>query len=1185
MNIKGIARIEAQYADGRVEVLLDNECNDICWPAFRRCFIYDYNMSIPYRRDAAAELVGGAGRWQLFYGAKDIKQSPLNAWYPADSVINAEVNYPVYTVGALPTDPDRMTIRTTIPAPVGGPRTIRVIGIDVQGNGFYPSMTELVGGRLTILRLSTPCTQLENVTLIITYELYFYPTVDPVDGRISAMAYPMIKSLFKNSCDTIGTYRNYTNIGNISFSPFELPALDSFGLSGVFTNTVNSANVELTSDGMYLPTPTCQYTANAATFNLSFAHVASQGTFIKYAYLIGSTYLHADNRYNVHSSWFQSARGTGDINPVQNVYGQRNTPPGPSQDGTANNTATMSGNLTFNVGSWTDPGLQRMVRVNIVNGGAVGVATYTLSVMDFIAGFAGNRWVPRTALLPQSLHPLGHFKPAANEAIYETLADAVNGGITYRHDGNRQVLAASCLRTQSGVSIYNTVTGQRTVFNTVNGLGVTAVSDGAVAGGYFWVSCANTGLWRISMDLTTVESITSPTGNNQAYQLCKKNDGNETLWVLFNGGLCKLTNPSDISNSLVWETHNPSTGSPTFTYTGITDNNWANVAAMVIDPDNSGVDQFLFVTGTLADNDVSSNLRRGYVWWDTATGTAFNPSTDGAYIDGTGLAEWNLTRLLQISDRIQCIGGRWLAPRAAPENAYDNSVFLFSYGSSNLMAITLAMRTAERFIPATIAGVYGGLTTTGGAIAARYPSMFIKAVTLQGIVANTSLNTGVAAVEFPLRMGANSFTTNMETTATEAGGLAAPLAYLPASNTLFTAELNPNCYGSTPFMIPPTHSKYAQYRDAFWRDYGWDGSDWVLGIPTARLTHGAVIAQSVVDDLAFGFTDGVSGTSFVAGEWLIFAVGAGIFKDNGVTYTSELSYSLDPTQVLAITGNVPQTPLGNLTDEPVTFSLLNASRSTTNANDEGVKTHCMQNRGTVFSRPLTNSPVDSKIIADQLIPASTEFDLRFKWTCIGATGAYATQTYGLATGTGTYTYGVHFRHDCTTGIVTVYNNDTLLATVTAPTIDGEFRIIRNISNQVVAYYDGVALHAPISTTSQFVILADAYNANTGQGWWDMRLTYTEARRVHRISAGPGLGCLHPKFSALTYSPTVGDVSVRVGSPTPLAMILDYTSAGVPLAGTGHVKVCPGAGWLVFHDSEPANVLSGSAVGHFILNNA
>ena len=220
----------------------------------------------------------------------------------------------------------------------------------------------------------------------------------------------------------------------------------------------------------------------------------------------------------------------------------------------------------------------------------------------------------------------------------------------------------------------------------------------------------------------------------------------------------------------------------------------------------------------------------------------------------------------------------------------------------------------------------------------------------------------------------------------------------------------------------------------------------------------------------------------------------------------------------------------------------------------------------------------SRLITDQLNPASTQFDLRFKWCDIGDTNTGVDQYYGLGTGTGTYTDGIHFRHNRDTTTLTVYNNTTLLATVASPTIDGVCQIIRDASNMVTAYYNGVALHAPVSTTSQFVIIADAGQYSAGQGWWDMLLTYTEARRVHRISAGPGLGCLHPKFSALTYSPTVGDVSVLVGSPTPLAMILDYTTAGVPLAGTGRVKVCPGAGWLVFHDSEPANVMSGSAVG-------
>ena len=99
------------------------------------------------------------------------------------------------------------------------------------------------------------------------------------------------------------------------------------------------------------------------------------------------------------------------------------------------------------------------------------------------------------------------------------------------------------------------------------------------------------------------------------------------------------------------------------------------------------------------------------------------------------------------------------------------------------------------------------------------------------------------------------------------------------------------------------------------------------------------------------------------------------------------------------------------------------------------------------------------------------------------------------------------------------------------------------------------------------------------------MTYTEARRVLRLGSAVGsTGSYSPKFSSLTYSSLPGDVTVNIGSGTPLTAILDYTSAGVALTGTGRVKVCPGAGWLIFHDSESANPVSGTAVAHFVLNN-
>jgi hypothetical protein len=1186
MKIKGFAKITAVAEDGTEKVLLDNQQNDICWQAFRHMFIYSSSLELPLRRDAAAEFDGTGTRWKIFYGASDIKSSPLNSWYPNDGSRNVDTDFPVYTAGALVTEPDKMTFRATIPAPVGSSRTINVIGLTMVNSTASSDPVTLTGGNLTILKLTTPCIQATNVTLVITYDLYLYPNQAVSDGRVSSQTYQYIKDLLRYTCDNIGARKTYYGIRDINFTCYNFDNLPTFGTPGMYGNSVANSSGELTSDGMLRAGPLVEVTANAYRYALTFAGVETVGMFIKKAFLHGGTWKTNASDYHVNALLYQGVRASTDTNPVQSVYGQRNSPPGPMQDLTVNNTATMTGYPVFNTSGWTDPSYQKLVRINITGTGNLGTATYNISVMNFVAGFAGNRWLPRTAILPQTLVSDGYFRRESHDEIYETAIDAYSGAITYRgNSAGTAVLAASCLRSKAGVSIYEVLTGKKKTFNSANGLSVSAVSDGEASGGYYYVTCANTGLWRIKEDYTTVEQVTSPTGLNRAYQICKMNDANGTLWVVFDGGLCKLANPSAALGSLTWTVHNETTGTPTFTYAGITNNNWSNVAAMIVNPDNNSVAQFLFLTGTLAGNDSSNYFRKGFVWWDTSTGMAVNPGSSGVYFGGfnNGAASWTLANILYLSDQIRCCGNKWICASSTRLN-YSSYTYYFGYGAGNLSQSDISTGTFSRFIPANINNVSGVISCVTFAFGGYIPGIFVSAATLSTLSGSVTLNSSSANVEFSLRAGASSYHTNLETADINYGNLSRVLLYLPGSNMLFTIEENANGYGVTPFVLPPTHSKYNTYKEAFWKDYGWDGANWVLGNAGSKTITGTNEVMSFIDGLGISFANGASGTSFVAGEWFIFAVGDGVFKDNGVTYTCNFSYSMYPTKEIAISGNVPTTALGALTDEPVTFSLMMPNRTSSGFFGAGTPTYAIQNKGIIFSRPGSTG-TDSQLIADQLIPASSQFDLRFKWASLAAAGSGTTQIFGLYTGTGTYTSGVHFRFSRGTGVLTVYNNNTLLATVSTPDINGVCRIARDASNNIISYYNGVALHAAVNSTSQFVILADASDNAYGQGWWDMKLSYTEVRRVLRLGSAVGsTGSYSPKFSSLTYSSLPGDVTVNIGSGTPLTAILDYTSAGVALTGTGRVKVCPGAGWLIFHDSEPANPVSGTAVAHFVLNN-
>lgn len=1182
MKIVGIATIELLHADGTREFHSEVE-NHISYPVWRAFFYVNTGntstLRLPVARNPATQNNASADKWFIYYGARDAYPTTLNSFYLADSAVQVDVNTPYWTDRATDMDPDVMTFTAVIPAPVGQPRTIRVLGIWSPSNGPNEQMSS---GRFTILRLTTPCVQSISVSVIVTYRLYIHPSVSTTSLGVSDTWWDRMRGLLKVAATPASTLQiDYAN-ANASFisTCYDYSVLPTHAVSSYqHSNASLEAGYELTDNGLFNSAPTLNNYANVirSQFTYDVNHVPATGVWVKTIALAGrDTYAPGGQGFGVGMA-YQSAV-PADTSPIQNVYPQRNTPPGPFQDLTVNNTATMSGSLNLDPSTWTNPELQKLVRITIDTPGAVGVATYGISVSPFLAGFAGNRWVPRTALLPQPQVVNREFRANPNPVYYETLIQ--QGGTTYRTpDGSQYVAAANCQRNVGGVVVYNIVTGAKLVFNAATGLAATAVSDLDVVGGYVYVTCANTGIWRISPDMLTVVAVPSPTGVNAAYQISAMANG--TLWVLCDGGLCHLTNPTAAVGSLVWTVHKPTGGdAPSFTYAGITDGNWSHVTAMSVDPDHAD-NRMLLVTSALPGGDTSGTYRKGFVWWDTASGVAAAPATSGFTYNAT---PWTDAGLLTVSDSIRCHGGRWVYNLGTTANP-TGVTYHCAYGAAALNGVYFNGIQHQRYIPATINGVAVWIGSQVGT--SMQPGYVIKASTIATIPNANTLSTVSPYVDCMLRQGANSYTSNMQTATIGCGNLTATLVYLPVNNLLFTQEDAIKMYGVTPFMLQPdlpSPAIYALYRNAWWRDYGWDGADWVLNHPGRRPTHSAVSPTTPLDGLGVSFTDGVSGTSFVANEFWSTTVGRGLMKDNGTSYNvSSFAWSLDATAPFTQTSAIPQTPLGLRTDETLTYRPMNAD-FTYNTGGGHAGSRCVQHKGTVVSRVQDTNIATGGIVADQLIPGNTEFDLRFKWITLVDESSGQHPTFGLYTGTSSYSASLHFQYRGATNDLRVLNNSTVLATIPNPSVDAECRIVRNASNVMQAYYDGAPVGATVSSNASMSILGFGGYSNQNSGWYDTVLTYTEARRVLILGNDVALtGSYDPSFTGLTVTGLVQDTKVLIGTGTPLAATLQYTPSSVALTATGTAKILPGAGWVVFHDAEPADTVTVSTVMHYLYN--
>ncbi len=1209
-NIKGYIDIQL-IKNGIVTPVVTNAPNDICWAAWRYLLSGKHtstsstqNWAFPTKRDATSFVNASTDGWYLFYGSRPVKKTALNCWYPEDGVVRVNQDTPFWTPGATALDDDVVTFTASIPAPAveNSPRTIRVFGLIPIGCGAMDDISNVstISGsiKFTILPLTAPCIQDSETIISITYRLVLPPAAIDLGSGMSIAIYNEIRDVLKRSCDSAASvgfvYRASNTIVSSSAYDFDNIKInsDTLGYRGsVYDIIYPIDNLELTDAGLLRPNINVLPYTNTLyhTYGYTVSHAVSMGCFAKTLLIgglgnVGSTYT------TVHVSATQMHMPVlpSVTNPLQNVFKQRGSPTGPFQDTiTANTIGTMTGSIVLDYGNWVDPELQKLFKINITTSGDETTSTYNVEVMNYVGGFSGNKWIARTSYFPQPSTEVGFIKRELSDVLYEDYPNW--GGTSFRSpDGYRYVLAASCARTRAGVTIYDIISGTKTIYNSssTSPLNATAVSDGEAAGGYAYVTCADTGLYRINPATKVVQHITSPTGVEKAYQICVKNDANNTLWVLFEGGLCELNISSDSATILTtdWTVYNSSSGSPTFTFTGITDGNWQYVTSMVINPDNLSNDQFLFTRSNIAST--ASGFKEGSIWWDTTTGTAFNPSSAGISYSGF---TWNQTELLKISDSIVCIDGKWWIGKSS--TAYQTQAIISpQFGASTMSTSTRNYGNSSnspRAIRGVVNNVVGGFISHSGISAGGHTGCFFLSSTFD-TSSGTIAPSNATYVEFALRHGTTSNIATLETyTAPSVGKLMAPLVYLPNSNLIFSYEslTTFSSYGVTPLLVSPTHSKYSTYKNAFWKKYGWNGSSWVLNHVGDKTTHTGFQDLPGLDGLRAYFVNGTSGPHFVANEWLIGSIGKGLLRDNGTTYTYKLTWDLAPTEKLVINDVVAAAP-GLLTDELITFSPLLDTVTSTMA----VNCKLIQNKGTIICNGSGDASALSGnnmvMISDQLIPASTDFSFRFKWICFsGATNP--TKAIGVATGSGTYTLLYYFSYNASTGNVELIDNtSTVRATILKANLDieKEFKIER-VGSNITAYYDGASLYS-ISNSSQLVGYTRSASDVYESGWYDMVITYTENRKILRLGSstlGSETGSFSSRFMGLSTSSVVGDTTVYLGSGVPLLATLDFTTSGSAIASTGTVKVATGAGWLVFHSSETnGTVVTGSAVAHYTL---
>ncbi len=1174
--IKGEVTIESINILTNESIMLPIEYNDVSWANLKALFTSDnstYYITLPNRRGNAWYNTNST--WRIALSETDFEQNILNYTMPITEAIDVLDGYPTWTPKVLITDKDYMTFVADIPPPVSN-RYIRGVGL----TGYYQStsntQTPFTYGRtLTNLRLTTPCFQNTSTLLRITYRLYFDDAIaSPTKTNITDSYYPYIKSCFKAVSDGSNSSSDRSDFYRLDLrtmsSYYDLSIPDNFKVSLVDRFMTHPNHFKMTDTSLYTSGGSSRSiylngSVLADSFN-TLTDTVTMGTFFRNI-VVGGGYPDGGGQVLINKGLLYQRAVPDTASPLQNLY---------KMTSSGNNIpllnasylSNMSGDITIGVSGWIQQPYPKLFRIMITNSGGVGVATYKVQVMKFTAGFVQNTFCPREALLPQDGYDVGnnsYFRKNANEQII--LENVQIGGTAFRTpDDNKYMVAANCQRTKDCIALYNIETGDKTILDstTLAGFNANAVSDIAVSGGFTFVTCADTGLWKIDTSFTTATHVTvAGVDDTKAYQIDVKSNGD--LWVLFDGGLAQST---DLGST--WTVYNP-TSSTVFSAAGITDNNYNNVTSMIIDPVHAN-DRILFVLGT-GGGTYNAN---GYTWWDRVSATSTKPTT------GIPQGTFSLTENLKRSDLIRCVGGVWFSHHCSsvdsPTAYYSKELFYFTYGSSNFSnAKTMGSSIwfSPRVFPATVAGVDGFFIGCGHnqyAFNGGYgttSAFFVNSANANSLPSTITPSSSV--VEFFTRFGSNDISSDMRTYNQQylstMGSI--PLCYFKNSNMMIYGSINTyNDFRVAPLIIDPSITNYNTYKSACWEEYGWNGSNWVIGNSNSKTCHSA--SEALIDGLTISFTNGVSGTSFINTDFYSFVVGNGVMKDNLTTYNYKIPYYNDDTEVITDFEVYSALP-----DNKVLF----VPASSTNINHTNSNFGYSYKRGRISSSSMNNYTFYSEQRAD----ASTPFTLKFK--PIATVAAIPGKWIGVAdSSSGANVLAAKFLSNGVIGIRDSGNNT--VATITGITYTTELTFERTAGNLIKVYDASIVSGLGSSSTPYYTsgTLSNAmvvhatmlYDPFFEMGWYDVTFdsTDTSVFRVICGDSGTSTGIFNSKFTGISCTDLLYDAKIYVNG-------IQQTIINNPLTipTTGQVRLGAG-GALAFPNAVSGSTITGYVTAHY-----
>lgn len=799
-----------------------------------------------------------------------------------------------------------------------------------------------------------------------------------------------------------------------------------------------------------------------------------------------------------------------------------------------------TGSVIFS-GTWNAGLMPELYKVDIVTSGAVGTATYTFSKRNHF-GFRGTTYCSDVNSLA-GLYYIANTASKKHTGVSAADNTSVGGygNRLERYDETRIITHDS-----TGVTRYNCATQAIEQWDSTSTPQLSATNIRQVAvnpgDGSIWVACANTGIYKINADGTSITRFTTANGlfSNNVYAL--DIGRNNAIWAVCQGAMI-----TSADGGVTWAYYNAST-TPSFTCIAI-DNEYNSVNYIRVDPTH--VDDRICI---VRKDNATSMTTTGYLWWSRGTGvvvygTTNTFGTEGGYTFRRNISSFN------VSDN----DGIWLV--TGSEYNYGNAplgyMYKLTYGTASVQSV--ALPSSYTLVQSTM--FVRDSTNTQDLI-------LIVGNGVEGFQTNNAVINGnaeskgmhhVYLYNSALSLVAHAAPPALSTVSTALINQYSNLVYL--GNGVIAGLSNVGSY-YVPYEQGSAGVIFAISGDGtpsggpleylVWQKYGWDGTQWVLGNTTAKTTHSGV--QPMLHGISINFTDGGSGTSFITDDYYTGSVNDGVLKNNAMTLAGSYTYYALPSQKLTdFDGVVRLYPwtTGLVTWRKVAASLtINGDKSITNN---------IPYRSYGMSAGSKN-----RVFGDFSITGSFSTNVNQRYQ-IGIR-AYNKSDYPTIRQDSYNDWSFSLNGNT----LTIKNSsDTQLWT---STLGGttSWNITR-VGNTLTFYTGGVSRYVTVDTTYSFIVNARFTDTTTGTNAFTVNpVTIDSSGTGYYVGLGNGgtaTGIYDPK-QLLTYIFSGADILLDGVALTTLAVV------GAPPAPGGAV-LAPEEGLLFFNSADSGKTVTGN----------